>query len=159
MPIVPIGFRRQHNFGRGKGQYLHHASEEEKEKEIAAMLKTPDGIRDLQKKLYQKAKQEKTFRFYALSDKVYRADIMEHAYRLVKAKKGAPGIDGVSFEAIEGMEGGAARYCAQIAEELRSISIKTSACTRYRQRLRGRKRKPVEEDDWKAVFGKTERTV
>jgi RNA-directed DNA polymerase len=124
LPIVPIGFRRQHNFGRGKGQYLHHASEEEKEKEIAAMLKTPDGIRDLQKKLYQKAKQEKTFRFYALSDKVYRADIMEHAYRLVKAKKGAPGIDGVSFEAIEGMEGGAARYCAQIAEELRTKTYK-----------------------------------
>jgi hypothetical protein len=35
LPIVPIVFQGQHNLGRGKGQYLHHVSEERKEKEIA----------------------------------------------------------------------------------------------------------------------------
>jgi hypothetical protein len=71
------------------------------------MLETPVRIRELQRKLYQKAKHEKGFRFYLLYDKVYRADILNHAYRLVSANKGAPGVDGVTFEAIEKEEGGA----------------------------------------------------
>jgi len=83
------------------------------------MLTTPEEIRELRRKLYQKAKQEKEFRFYALYDKVSRADIVLFAYRLARANKGAPGIDGKTFEAIEGMEGGAERYCEQIAEELK----------------------------------------
>ena len=47
------------------------------------MLVTPDKIRILQRKLYTKAKQEPGYRFYALYDKVYRADILRHAYNLV----------------------------------------------------------------------------
>jgi len=69
------------------------------------MLVTPVKIRTLQRKLYAKAKQEPGYRFYALYDKVYRADILQHAYYLVRSKKGAPGIDGVSFAAIEAEEG------------------------------------------------------
>ncbi len=69
------------------------------------MLETAEKIRELQRKLYQKAKQEKEFRFYLLYDKVYRLDILSHAYRLVRANKDAPGIDGVAFEAIEKEEG------------------------------------------------------
>ena len=83
------------------------------------MLKTPEKIRQLQRKLYQKAKQDKGFRFYSLYDKLYRADILSHAYALAKANKGAPGVDGVSFEATEEMEGGAEGYCVSIAEELK----------------------------------------
>jgi RNA-directed DNA polymerase len=65
------------------------------------MLETPEKIRELQRKLYQKAKQEKGYRFYLLYDKVYRRDILSHAYRPVRANKGAPGIDGEVFEQKE----------------------------------------------------------
>jgi RNA-directed DNA polymerase len=64
-------------------------------------LQTPEKIRNFQKKLYLKAKAEPDYRFYLLYDKVWRADILEHAYRLAHANGGAPGVDGVSFATIE----------------------------------------------------------
>jgi len=83
------------------------------------MLATPVKIRTLQRKLYAKAKQEPGTRFYALYDKVYRVDILQHAYRLVRSKKGAPGIDGVSFAAIEAEEG-VEQFLVGLAKEVRS---------------------------------------
>ena len=74
------------------------------------LLTTPDVIRTLQRKLYTKAKQEPAYRFHALYDKVWRADIVMRvpgqkfyvfAYRLVRANKGSPGVDGTDFEDIE----------------------------------------------------------
>ena len=87
------------------------------------MLTTPENIRTLQRKLYRKAKQEPACRFHALYDKVYRADILSHAYELVRANKGSPGIDGVTFEAIEAKEG-AAVFVAELVEALRSKRYK-----------------------------------
>jgi RNA-directed DNA polymerase len=83
------------------------------------MLKTPVKIRELQRELYQKAKQEKEYRFYLLYDKVYRQDILSHAYNLVKANKGAPGVDGITFESIEEVEGGVEGYLEAIVGELK----------------------------------------
>jgi len=64
-------------------------------------LTTPETIRTLQGKLYAKAKHEPAYRFYALYDKISRADILRHAWRLVRANRGSPGVDGRSFEGIE----------------------------------------------------------
>ena len=87
-------------------------------------LETPEQIRELQRKLYRKAKQETGFRFYLLYDKVYRQDILDQAYQLVRANKGAPGVDGVTFAGVEEREGGAQRYLEEIAEELKRKTYK-----------------------------------
>ena len=92
-------------------------------KGIASVLTTPESIRTLQRKLYRKAKQEPVCRFHALYDKVYRADILGHAYSLVRANKGSAGIDGVTFEAIETGEGVPA-FLAELEEALRNKTYK-----------------------------------
>ena len=93
------------------------------------MLTTPDTIRTLQRKLYAKAKQEPAYRFYALYDKLYRADILSHAWRLVKANKGSPGVDGISFEAIENGIG-VDTLLRELAQDLKDKTYRAQAVRR-----------------------------
>ncbi|MBN2131738.1 MAG: hypothetical protein JW741_19720 [Sedimentisphaerales bacterium] len=79
-------------------------------------LTTPETIRRLQRKLYVKAKAEPTCRFHQLYDKVYREDVLEHAYRLAKSQNGAPGVDGVCFADIAAR--GEGDWLAAVRKEL-----------------------------------------
>jgi len=79
-------------------------------------LETPEKIRNLQRKLYRKAKAEPAFRFYVLYDKICREDMLRHAYALARANAGSPGVDGVTFAQIEAE--GVERWLAGLREEL-----------------------------------------
>jgi RNA-directed DNA polymerase len=79
-------------------------------------LTTPIKIREFQRKLYTKAKQEPAYRFYVLYDKVCREDILAHAYALAKANGGAPGVDEETFAGIEAV--GRERWLAALRQEL-----------------------------------------
>jgi RNA-directed DNA polymerase len=79
-------------------------------------LTTPESIGRLQRKLYCKAKAEPEFRFYLLYDKICREDMLRHAWCLARANGGAPGVDGVSFKAIEA--GGLEEWLTGLRTEL-----------------------------------------
>ena len=64
-------------------------------------LSTPEKVQELQKALQAKAKGEPGYRFYTLYDKMYREDVLAHAYARGKINAGAAGVDGVRFEDIE----------------------------------------------------------
>jgi RNA-directed DNA polymerase len=101
-----------------EGTLVRGVSRRAKGRESGVSLTPPPKLRRLQEALYTKAKQEPGYRFYLLYDKVYRADILAHAYALSKQKGGAPGVDGVTFEDIEtaGREG----WLAAVGEALRT---------------------------------------
>ena len=80
-------------------------------------LETPSKIRELQRKLYRKAKNEPDYRFYLLYDKMYREDILSHAYELAKPIRARRGWMGRRFEEIESE--GLEEWLSGIREELR----------------------------------------
>jgi len=91
-------------------------------------LSTPDSVRTLQTALQAKAKAESEFRFYALYDKLYREDILLTAYRKCRANKGAPGVDGQTFEDIETY--GRERWLGELAQALKEQSYRPQAIKR-----------------------------
>src|SRR5687768_9158377 len=91
-------------------------------------LATPDKIRRLQRKLYVKAKQEPSFRFYQLYDKVYREDVLHHAWALCRANHGAPGVDGTNFEEIEAS--GLNEWLRRLGKELHGRTYEPSSVRR-----------------------------
>ena len=80
-------------------------------------LATPISVQKLQTALHAKAKAEPSFRFYALYDKIYREDILAHAYAQCRSNQGAPGVDGQDFEAVEAY--GVERWLGELALALR----------------------------------------
>jgi group II intron reverse transcriptase/maturase len=77
-----------------------------------------DASRALQRVLYRSAKQQPDRRFHALFDKVARSDILERAWDEVRANRGAPGVDGMTIDAVEAS--GVAAFLEQLATELRA---------------------------------------
>src|SRR6266852_4281472 len=65
------------------------------------MIKAPINLQDRRRRLYVKAKAEPTWRFWGLYAHVCKRETLWEAYQLAKENDGAPGIDGVTFQAIE----------------------------------------------------------
>lgn len=87
-----------------------------------------ERVLSLQSKLYQKAKQEKGYKFYVLYDKVYQKHMLMVAWKAVKANQGSPGIDGISISDIEAQ--GVSEYLEKLGEELRTKSYRAQSVKR-----------------------------
>jgi RNA-directed DNA polymerase len=84
------------------------------------MTTAPISLQDLRRRLYVKAKAEKDWQFWGLYVHVAKLETLHAAYALAKQDNGAPGIDGVTFGAIE--EAGVQAFLAQLRDELVSRS-------------------------------------
>ena len=80
------------------------------------MIKPPIDLQDLRRRIYAKAKAEPSWRFWGLYVHVCKRETLDEAYSLAKKNNGAPGIDGVTFEAIEA--GGVDVFLEQVRDEL-----------------------------------------
>jgi RNA-directed DNA polymerase len=92
-------------------------SKEEKQSGLArSVSREPPSLQDLRRRIYAKAKAESTWRFWGLYVHITKKETLREAYRIAKANNGAPGIDGVTFEAIE--ESGLEAFLDEIRDEL-----------------------------------------
>jgi group II intron reverse transcriptase/maturase len=80
------------------------------------MTKTPISLQELRRRIYRKAKSDKTHRFWGLFVHVTKTETLEEAYRIARGNGGAPGIDGQSFEDIE--TAGRAAFLAAVRDDL-----------------------------------------
>lgn len=91
-------------------------------------LAPPEKVRKLQAALQGKAKENPTYRFYLLYDKVYRRDVLTFAYECCRLNGGAPGVDGQTFADIEAY--GQERWLDELTEELRTKTYQPQAVRR-----------------------------
>jgi retron-type reverse transcriptase len=91
-------------------------------------LLPPEKVGKLQATLQAKAKSAPTYRFYALYDKVYRMDVLWHAYQCCRANDGTAGVDGQTFADIEAY--GVLQWLGALAEELRRKTYRPQAVRR-----------------------------
>ena len=91
-------------------------------------LITPESVWALQQALQAKAKREPTCRFHSLYDKIYRKDVLLHAWRCCRANGGAAGVDGVTFKQIE--QRGVGGWLEELAKELQEKTYRPQAVLR-----------------------------
>ena len=80
---------------------MRHVQGRAGECHIVARTTKQDKVRELQRTLYRAAKADPGRRFHALYDKVYRRDVLERAWELVRANRGAAGIDRQTIADVE----------------------------------------------------------
>ena len=88
----PVVLEKPGNAGGGKGPWFKSGVQRSEGKEIGASLTTPKSVWELQQALHAKAKREPACRFHSLYDKLYRKDVLWHAWRCCRANGGAPGV-------------------------------------------------------------------
>ena len=86
------------------------------------MTKASIGLQDLRRRIYVKAKAEPSWRFWGLYVHVCKMETLRAAYEMAKQNDGAPGVDGVTFEAIEAQ--GAEALLEQLRDELTGRTYK-----------------------------------
>src|ERR1700722_20490726 len=96
------------------------------------MRKAPISLQDLRRRLYIKAKAEPAWRFWGLYVHICKRETLREAYRMAKANDGAPGIDGVTFEAVE--QEGPEQFLEQLRKELEQKTIDRSRHGRWKYR-------------------------
>src|ERR1700757_3574412 len=101
------------------------------------MTKASIELQDLRRRIYVKAKAEPTWRFWRLYVHVCKTETLREAYQMAKRNDGAPGIDGVTFAAIE--DGGVESFLKQLRDEL----VSNTPIGRRQRRCRARVRTPA----------------
>ena len=122
----PVVVRRPGKSRRSKGASVREQRMEGgRTMETGVDLQAPDSVRRLQTALHAKAKGDPAFRFYTLSDKVWREDVLRAAWRAVRRNGGVCGVDGETFEHIK--EQGVDRWLGRLAKELRENTYRPCA--------------------------------
>ena len=124
----PVVVTKLGNAGGAKGPWFKVNARSGNSREIGVSLLPPTKVGQLQAALQAKAKESPDYRFYALYDKVYRLDVLWHAYRVCQLNDGSPGVDGQTYEDIEAY--GRMKWLGELAEELRTRRYRPAAVRR-----------------------------
>jgi len=139
--VEKLKVRSKENRLNRKDSTTEEFAELSKVPEWGERRKLPRKLSELRRKLYQKAKREPKFRFYALYDRICRKDVLGAAYQQVRRNGGSAGVDGVTIDQIENSEDGPQRLVEELHEELRTKSYRPQAVRRvYIPKANGKKR-------------------